>query len=311
MQTFTDPSEFPRLSNTSATIGNFDGVHLGHQRLLDSLAEVSQNTNSRSCAITFEPHPLQFFHKAPERPFVLSSIAEKVSLLEQRSLDFLLVLPFERVASLTPAEFVERYLIKALNISFLLVGYDFSFGRDRAGSFQHLLDAGKQFGFDVDRFPPVLHDNEPISSSRIRQRLWDGDVAAAALLLNRPYSLSGTVIRGDARGRQLGFPTANVADEQTLLPNGVYCTQLSCRGRTHAAVTNIGTRPTFHGAAPVRLVETHVLDAGPNFNLYGQLVEVRFLEYLRRQETFASAEALVQQIGQDIDRSRQWFAAHT
>ncbi len=294
------------LPHPLATVGNFDGVHLGHQRIFATLRERVEPVGGTVVAITFNPHPQKVLHP-DSAPRLIATREQKIRLLGEAGAEVMLDLPFTReLAGLSPEEFVQRTLLRSLAIREIHVGRNFRFGRDRAGDFETLERLGRKHGFAAVPITGVRHGGERISSSRVRKALGAGDVRLAAELLGREEELTGTVVEGDRRGRAIGFPTANLAVDNELIPfTGVYVTRLVVDGRPLPSVTNIGSRPTFPGAG--NAVETHVL--GFDGDLYGRRVALRFVERLRDERRFAGREELVDQIRADVEQARQLLGA--
>lgn len=289
-----------------ATIGNFDGVHLGHQAVLSQLAMKADMLGLPAVVITFEPQPYEYFvpEKAPAR---LSRFREKVEALRAYSIQKLCVLRFDnKLANMPAAEFIQRLLIDGLRVSYLVVGDDFRFGKNRQGDFALLQQAGRQHGFQVVNMHTFAIDHMRVSSTRIREALRDGDLGMAEKLLGRPYRMSGRVAHGDKRGRQMGFPTANIHLHRHTVPlSGVYAVQLfGIEGEPVNGVANIGVRPTIGGDKA--LLEVHLLDF--QRDIYGAHVQVVFLQKLREEHKFANLDALIKQIDLDIAAARQYFA---
>lgn len=293
------------LKTPVATIGNFDGMHLGHQAILRTVLSRSRETGAGSLLITFDPHPLRVL--APERaPRMLTTRKQKHALIEAAGLEFLLVLPFTmELAEVSAVDFVRRYLSDGLGVREVHVGANFNFGRGRAGNAELLVRTCDELGIRAAQVAEVRYLDSPISSSRIRRALQSGEVELARELLGRPYVIEGTVVHGESRGAGLGFPTANLDTRNELVPqDGVYVTAAAVDDATHPAVTNIGSRPTFEGASYA--VETHLLD--DSGDLYGRAMEVRFLARLRPELKFDSPQALVAQVRKDVQRARDYFA---
>lgn len=278
-------------------IGNFDGMHLGHQALLKKLTETAKSLNLTSAVMTFEPHPREFF--APEiAPARLSSLREKLEHFAEAGVEATYVCRFNRrLAGLTPQEFMQNILRNALNAQAILVGEDFRFGAMRAGSTLDILEAK----FNLVSLPQIDLENARVSSTRVRTALAAGNLDEAGLLLNRPYSMSGKVVHGAKLGRQLGFPTANVLmhHERPAL-TGVYAVKLDGLN----AVANLGVRPTLAGVAQLKL-EVHVLDFSAD--LYGKHVHVDFLHKIRDEQKFDGLDALKAQIALDVEAAREFF----
>ncbi|MEY3220716.1 MAG: bifunctional riboflavin kinase/FAD synthetase [Pseudomonadota bacterium] len=290
-----------------ATIGNFDGVHLGHQAVFEQLIDKSRDLNLPSVVISFEPQPQEFFmpDQAPAR---LTRLREKVLALRQFPLDRLLCLRFnQHLANWSPETFISQVLVEGLSVKYLIVGDDFRFGARRKGDFHTLENAGKQYGFQVVNTPTRSLENERISSTRVRKALQNGDMNEAARLLGRPYSLCGRVAHGAKLGRQLGFPTANISLNRHAIPvKGVFAVRmLGIDNRSYFGVANVGNRPTVAGGEPKPLLETHLFDF--NQDIYGKYVEIELLHHLRSEQKFASLDALKYQITQDIEKAKLFF----
>lgn len=304
MQIADNAAAFADLGATGITIGNFDGVHLGHQALVQRTLELCAARGLESVLVTFWPHPRSVLGgELTHTP--LSTRAERFALLERLGVRNILELEFTReLASLEPESFVRDFLLP-LAPRELIVGHDFTLGKGRSGHPDLLQSLGQKYGFGVEQVAAVLSDGKPISSSRLRLLLSGGEVAQARNLLGRPYAVSGLVKHGQGRGKGLGFPTANLDGATTLLPaNGVYATRVRLAERLFDAVTNIGHKPTFGGERLT--VESFLLDAEGDF--YGQELRLEFLGRLRGEQRFASAAALSRQINADVALARQLLA---
>jgi riboflavin kinase / FMN adenylyltransferase len=289
-----------------ATIGNFDGVHLGHQAVLSQLAMKADMLNLPAVVITFEPQPFEYFvpEKAPAR---LSRFREKVEALRAYSIQKLCVLRFNRqLAEMQAETFIQKLLVEGLNVRYLVVGDDFRFGKDRQGDFALLQQVGKQHGFQVVNMHTFAIEDMRVSSTRIREALQDGDLAVAEKLLGRPYRMSGRVAHGDKRGRKMGYPTANIHLHRAKVPlNGVYAVQLyGIDEEPVNGVANIGVRPTISGSDKA-LLEVHLFDF--KRDIYGEHVQVYFLKKLREEQKFASLEQLIEQIHIDSAQAKGFF----
>lgn len=291
---------------TAVAIGVFDGVHRGHRSVLEPLVALADDRGLAVAALTFDPHPLEIV--APERaPRLLSTVGQRIEALAGVGADIVGVLPFEQVRTMEPEVFADDVLRGRLNARVVAVGADFRFGRDRGGDIATLNTVGSQAGYDVVVVDLVDDSgDEPISSTRIRTLLAEGDVTTAAELLGGAYELCGIVVEGDRRGRTIGFPTANLAvDDRMAVPaDGVYAAWAVVNDVTHPAVVNIGNRPTFEGAR--RSIEAHLLDF--EGDLYGRGVALRFVSRLRGEQKFESIDALVAQIGSDVAAGRRTLA---
>lgn len=295
----------PALRGCVATIGNFDGVHRGHQAILQRLRERAAELQLPSCVVIFEPQPREYF--APgNAPVRLSRLRDKLELLAAAGVDRVLCLAFNRrLRELSAADFVRTVLVEGLGVQHLEVGDDFRFGCDRAGDFSFLEQAGRQFGFSVEDAITVELDGERVSSTRVRNAAQVADFALAEQLLGRPFSISGRVLHGQKLGRQLGTPTANVQLKRRRAPlNGVYLVSVELDGRVQPGVANIGLRPSVAGDGRAHL-EVHLLDfAG---DLYGRRLTVVFHQKLRDEQRFASLEALKAAIDADIASARAYW----
>lgn len=284
-----------------ATIGNFDGVHLGHQAILHEAKAHAIRMDLPLLVILFEPQPLEFFNaeKAPPR---LTSLREKLEVLAHCGVDYVYKVSFNSdFAETTAEDFVQRYLLNVLHIRRLLVGRDFRFGKGRSGDVQLLQTIGATENYTVDLCPDYQYQQEKVSSTRIRHLLAEGNLQQAKQLLGRTYSMCGRIIRGDGRGRQWGIPTANVALNRLNLPlKGVYAIHARIGGQMVNGVANIGSRPTVDGFKNV--LEVHLF--GSHGDLYGQMMKVYFLHKLRDEVKFNSINALIIQIKQDIEDAR-------
>lgn len=285
-------------------LGNFDGVHVGHQALVAAVVARARALGGSAGALTFEPHPARVLH--PERaPAALLTPDQKARLLAEAGIERLAVLPFDRaLAALSPDEFARRVLKDALGAQAVLVGENFRFGRGRSGGVGELRRLGAELGFEVASLPPVSFDGRPVSSTRIREALGRGEVELAGALMGRPYFVEGQVVRGDARGHALGFPTANLEPWNELLPrHGVYAARCGVGGEpaVRPAVVNLGRRPTFDGRE-VR-AEAHIL--GFEGDLYGCALRLDFIARLRDERRFDGPGALVEQIRADVAEARR------
>ena len=296
------------LTGCVATIGNFDGLHLGHQHVINQLKAVSDIKGLPSVVILFEPQPVEFF--APEQaPRRLARLRDKIIHMQSVGIDYLLCLKFNHaLASLTAAEFVDRVLIGGLDIRHLVIGDDFRFGKGRGGDFDYLRQRGAVDGFEVENTHTLVIDNERVSSTRIRRCIVDNDMTCARRLLGRPYSLHGKVAHGRKLGRQLGFPTINVNMGDTpIIASGIFAVLVKgLDNRVLRGVANIGTRPTVNGDTTI--LEVYIL----NFNeqVYGRCVEVELLHRLRNEQRFGSLTELTVQINQDINDAKAYFATN-
>jgi riboflavin kinase/FMN adenylyltransferase len=293
----------PRDRGTVVTVGTFDGVHRGHWAVLQEIRRRAQASDRRSVLVTFDPHPLRIVR--PEHaPPLLTTPVEKKEILAESGLDYAAFIGFtEKLSRYEPRQFVEEILVGRLGVEELVIGYDHGFGRDRSGDAETLRAIGRELGFSVDVVPPVLTEGDPVSSSRIRRAVQAARLSEARACLGRPYSCRGFVVRGDGRGKELGFPTANlkVPDNGKLIPPpGVYAVRGVLRRGTYKGALHMGPRPTFRGSPPT--VELHVLDF--EGDIYGEEVRVDFIELLREIRPFRTVAALVSQMREDVESVR-------
>jgi riboflavin kinase / FMN adenylyltransferase len=294
--------------NSVVSVGTFDGVHLAHQQLLREVVERARARKGRSVVLTFDPHPKEVLSGKPMA--LLTTMEERQQICEQLGIDTFYRIGFTyEFSRLTSREFYLRHVVQGCGVSEVVEGYDHHFGRDREGSVEELLRLGREFEFSVAALKPVYVDEEIVSSSRIREHLLSGKVERANRLLGRPYAVSGTVVQGDARGRELGYPTANLLlTHHKLVPqDGIYFAQVDIDGTTYYAMVSIGVRPTFFEQG-LRTVEVHLLDFDQD--IYGKTLSVQFLRRLREERKFDGAQQLIEQMRLDEQRSRQLEAEY-
>ena len=294
----------PERPGTIVTIGNFDGVHSGHRKILRAVLESARRSNSLAVVVTFDPHPLSVVRPG-EAPPLLMTLRQRLTFFEKLGLGAALVLRFDRTLSLlNPEEFVRRIVVDTLRARSVLVGANFRFGHRQAGDVKKLGELGRKFGFKVETIPPVVVRGMVVSSTEIRRAVREGDVARAARLLGRPYSLEGEIVAGSGQGRRLVVPTLNLLTVQELLPPiGVYVTQTRVGGRLYQSATNVGIRPTFDGRRLT--IESHL------FEFSGEIrsgpMELLFWKRLRDEMKFGGPEVLRQQIDKDLTRAKTFF----
>lgn len=295
-----------QLPFTAMTIGNFDGVHLGHQVILRRVVERATGSNWMSAVLTFFPHPASVL-RPQHAPALLATLDQRLAAFEVAGIDAALVLKFDRqLAQVTAEDFVQRYLVQTMRAKAVLVGGSFRFGHRQAGDVSLLRELGKRWGFEVDVVPPVTIGGVAVSSTAAREAVRDGRMEEARKLLGRPYALAGEIRPGTGQGRKLVVPTLNLATEQELLPKmGVYATEVALDGKVFRAATNVGVRPTFDGARTT--VESHLLDFNESHT--SGRIEVRFYTRLRDEKKFSGPEALREQVLKDIERAREYFHA--
>lgn len=315
MEIFRGVAECKRAFRSPVlTIGNFDGVHRGHQAILDLVIERARALDGESILYTFEPHPRRVLQPRADLR-LLATFEQKVEVLESLGLDAVVAEPFDlEFAKVSPERFIEYHLHECIRPVEVYVGYDFHFGRDREGSMRLLTERGPHLGFSVTVVPEVSVEGRDVNSTRIRELLAGGEVEEAAMLLGRPFCARGVVIEGDRRGRTIGFPTANLAPETEILPApGVYWGRLRCvrgggehEGRTLPVVTNVGYRPTFRDGRDL-VAEAHVIDFSGD--LYGCEIDLAFEGRLRGERRFESVDALREQIARDVAEARRRLGA--
>lgn len=307
MNLVTDLATFASPGGTAVTIGAYDGLHRGHQYVIDRLRGMATGAGLESVVLTFDRHPAAVV-RPDSAPLLLTDLEQKLELLASTGIDHTVVLPFDEARSQEePDDFVRDVLVGALRARVVVVGEDFHFGRRRRGNVALLADMGGSLGFEVAHLPlmPGADGAPPVSSTAIRRMIEAGDVAGAAALLGRPHQVRGRVERGDRRGRELGYPTANVAvPADILLPSpGIYAGwYVHPDGSRHAAAISVGRRPMFHDAGSPVVLEAYLLDFSGD--LYGQQGAVGFVSHLRDEARFESVDALVEQMGRDVEATR-------
>ena len=298
------------FSNGSVVaIGNFDGVHLGHQQILNRLIEQARTLNLPTVVVLFEPQPKEFFAKnhhfsAPAR---LMRLRDKLHQFQQLQIDYVLCIRFSKsFADLSPNEFIQKILVNGLNLKYLSIGDDFRFGANRAGCFETLQQAGERFGFQVENSITHCLSETRISSSAVRDALGKDDLRLATQLLGNPYAIRGRVAHGNKLGRTIGFPTANIMLNRLVTPiQGVFAVEVETPNGLFQGIANVGNRPTINGTKP--LLEVHLFDFA--HQIYGKAIEVRFLKKIRSEIKFESFELLKQQIEKDVLAVKNYFAS--
>lgn len=308
MKVYTELSGFLKQQNTVITVGSFDGLHKGHYKIIDKLIDVSKKENGTSVLLTFNPHPREVVSKTFDFK-ILTTLDEKINLLEKTGLDHLVIQKFTgEFSQMTSDEFIKKILVDGIGASHIVVGHDHKFGKDRLGDEDKLRELGKMYSFDVTAVPAETLNGEIISSTKIRNSLSTGDVDTAAQLLGRNYSFTGIVVKGAQRGRQLGFPTANIQPDENkkaVPQKGVYAVHCKCAGENLYGVMNIGLRPTFENKNEI-VIEVHLLDFSRD--IYGERLTVEFMKHLRDERKFASKEDLIHQIEEDKLTAKKIFA---
>ncbi|GAB3898646.1 bifunctional riboflavin kinase/FAD synthetase [Larkinella knui] len=306
MKIYHGTDTFQPIPNAVVTSGTFDGVHLGHQKILTRLTEIARRGDQagETVVLTFWPHPRTVVSNDSQGLKLLSTLEEKTELLAAAGVDNLVVIPFTRSFSeLSSAEFIEQILVDKIGTKKLVIGYDHHFGRNREGSFEYLQQHAPEYGFEIEEIPRQDVEDVGVSSSKIRTALLDGDLKTATKFLGRPYSLSGTIVKGQQLGRTIGFPTANIQvdDPSKLVPaNGIYATEVIYKGEKLGGAMSIGTRPTVGGT--YRTIEVFIFDF--NQEIYGEHLTVRFIEYLRPELKYDGLPALVVQMKLDVEKAK-------
>lgn len=299
-------NEFKPSKKTIVTLGTFDGVHLGHNAILDTICNIAKQENLESVLLTFFPHPRLIISNDSEIK-MLNTMAEKAMLLEQKGIQNFIIHPFDKLFSeLSPREFVEQVLIKQLNIQKIIIGYDHKFGKNRAADFNDLIAFGREFDFEVEEIPAKQVDEVSVSSTKIRNSLLEGKISLANAYLGYSYMLSGNVVKGNKLGRTIGFPTANIqiSENYKLIPkNGAYIVTAIVNNKTVFGMLNIGIKPTL--GENLMSIEVHLLDFSED--IYGQKMQVNVVERLRGEHKFESLEALKSQLEIDKKTTIQYF----
>ena len=305
MKIIKDLKEIERDEKTVITLGTFDGLHLGHQRIVDLLLRKSKESGRRNFLITFDPHPRKII---PGRNDVklLSTLEEKESILEKLGLENLFIVKFtSEFSKQTPEQFVEKYLIDGIGLKEIVIGYDHHFGKGRDGNFKLLQKMGDKYNFTVDVVPEFMIEGETISSTKIRNALLNGDVVKANKMLGRFYSFKGKIVKGDDRGKELGFPTANLSieNEDKLIPaKGIYASECIIDGEKYYGLLSLGSRPTFYTDGEI-IPEFYIFDF--NKNIYGKSLEVCLVEKIRDEEKFNSVDELIAQMKNDEKKGKE------
>ena len=308
LKTYPQTAQFTGVDRPVLTTGTFDGVHLGHKRILERLVELGQEVNGETAMLTFFPHPRMVLHPEDHGLQLLTTPSEKAELLSQAGIQHLIVQPFNtELARMTATHYIRDMLVREIGVHTMVVGYDHHFGRNREGDFENLLEFSDVYGFRVEEIPAWQIDEVSVSSTKIREALLTGDVATAERYLGYRYGLDGTVVRGQQLGQKLGAPTANIRPEfdWKLVPgNGVYAAHVVVDGHQHPAVVNIGQRPTL-GDGLERTIEAHLLRF--EGDLYQRNVRLVMGAFLRGERKFSDPGALKEQIAQDVLHAHAYF----
>lgn len=309
MKVYRDVSQF-NVAKPVLTVGSFDGVHMGHRKVIDRLNEIAKQNGGESVIFTFSPHPRLVLTKDQSSLRLLTTLNEKIELLDQAGVDHLIIYPFTRdFSELSYTDFVRILLVNQLNIDSLVVGYDHKFGKDRKGDFEMLQGLSMAFNFKLEKLDVLLSDNMSISSTKIRQALQIGDISKANRYLGYPFSLHGTVIEGQKLGRKIQFPTANIeaSDPHKIIPGyGVYAVLVNIEGVIHRGMLNIGTRPTINNNADNRSIEVHIFDFDKD--IYKKQLELKFVTKIREEQKFGSIDGLRSQLQKDKLDVQEFFS---
>ncbi|MGZ5282409.1 MAG: bifunctional riboflavin kinase/FAD synthetase [Bacteroidia bacterium] len=308
MRIFNSIEEVPEFKETVLTLGTFDGVHLGHQKIIKRLSQVADEKGGESVLLTFWPHPRMVLQGDDNSLKLLNTIEEKTRLLEKAGLQNLIIAPFTLAFSrMSYLEFVREILVNTLHTKHLIIGHDHHFGKNREGSYEQLLECAPVYDFSLEQVEALEVDNITISSSKIRTALQEGNIERANHFLGYSYMVNGEVVKGFQRGRELGFPTANVKipENYKLLPaDGIYVVALKCLGKSYKGMASLGYNPTFSYAG--KTLEVNIFDF--NEDLYGEKIEVSFLAFIRKEAKFADVPALIKQINADKAEALKFFS---
>jgi riboflavin kinase/FMN adenylyltransferase len=301
-----------KASNPVVTIGTFDGVHLGHQKVIQRLKEYALKYNGESVIFTFYPHPRLVTAPEEGNLRLLTTLEEKTALFEKSGIDHLIVYPFTRSFSqLGYKDFVEKILVEKMNTRCLVVGYDHRFGKNREGGFEYLKECARKHEFDIEKLDALLVDESNVSSTKIRQSLEAGNIERANRYLGYRFTLHGTVVEGQRVGRKIGFPTANIeaSDVHKIIPGyGVYAVEIKLDGKNYKGMLNIGTRPTFNNNADNRSIEVHIFNFSGD--IYNKEITLTFIGKIRDEQKFSGPEALVEQLKKDKESAQRILTAN-
>ncbi len=310
MRVFRDLNHLPAFKKSVITIGTFDGVHIGHQKLIQRIEQISRKTQSENIIITFHPHPRIVINPQDTSLRLLNTIEEKISLLEKYGVNNLVIVPFSRDFSEQDAEtYISDFLVRNFSPGYIVIGYDHKFGKNRSGDYLLLEKLKECYGYELEEIDKQTIDDIGISSTKIRKALEQADLQLANELLGHYYTLTGTVIKGWQNGRKLGFPTANIqlTDEYKLVPAcGIYAVLVHHAGIVHKGMLSIGFNPTFGGK--VKTIEVNILDF--NSDIYGEVLTLELVKFLREEKKFDSVEELIAAIQQDEVNTRELFASN-
>ncbi len=295
--------------NPVLTIGTFDGVHLGHRKIIVRLHDLAKTINGESVIFTFDPHPRKVVAPGETTLRLLTTLEEKIVLFEQSGIDHLIIYPFTpEFSKLTYEEFVEQVLVGQIHTKFLVVGYDHKFGKNRQGDFEFMKKCADRHEFQIEKLDVLLMNESHISSTKIREAIQKGDLETANAFLGYSFTLHGTVVEGQKLGRKIQFPTANIqaSDPDKIIPGfGVYAVKITVKDQKFKGMLNIGSRPTVNNNADNRSIEVHIFDF--ESDIYGEAIELVFFKKLREEQKFLSIEALKDQLAKDKTDTLTWF----
>lgn len=298
-----------RAVNAVLTIGTFDGVHLGHRKIIERLKKISDKIGGESVIFTFDPHPRKVVAPNETNLRILTTLDEKIELFEKSGIDHLIIFPFTpEFSQLSYEQFVEQVLVGQIQTKYLVVGYDHKFGKNRQGGFEFLRKCADRLGFQIEKLDVLLMNESNISSTKIREAIQKGDFETANAFLGYTFALHGTVVEGQKLGRKIQFPTANVAasDPDKIIPGyGVYAVEIKVQGQTYRGMLNIGSRPTVNNNADHRSIEVHLFDF--ESDIYGEKIELLFYAKLREEQKFSSIDVLKEQLARDKENTLNWF----
>lgn len=299
MNIYHNINEFTPVKNAVVTIGTFDGVHLGHRKIISRIKELAEECNGETVILTFFPHPRMIIHPEDESLKLINTIHEKADLLQELGIDHLIITPFSRdFSNQTAEDYIRDVLVNTIGTKKIVIGYDHRFGKDRLGGLGDLLKWASEYGYEVIEIPEQDINDVAVSSTRIRKALLEGDIQLANTFLGYPFFISGKVGRGDKIGRQIGYPTANIVIEETykLIPcDGIYSAKVTVKGETHKGMAYIGTRPTINGIT--RNIEVNIFDF--NADVYGEDIRMEFYHFVRGDIKFTGLDELIVQLAKD------------
>jgi riboflavin kinase/FMN adenylyltransferase len=307
MQVLNGFEKFSSFSNDSIlAIGNFDGIHLGHQKILQLLEEKAKNNALPSLVLTFSPHPEKILGEKIVK--MIQTLDQRVREIEKFGIEAVLVVPFdEKFSSFSGQDFIQKIVVNTLKAKEVIVGENFRFGKNREGDISLLQQSASRLDFRVYSIPPVVKDGLVVSSSLIRSSLQEGKIETANDLLGRLYEIEGSVVKGKSRGKELGFPTANIATENEIIPPGVFITTSWIDSKSFPSLTNVGNRPTFHQKETI--IESYIINL--NKNLYGEKIRVNFIKKIREEMKFKTPDDLSQQIKNDLEKAKDYFSLNS